>query len=134
MFSQLNAKLLQHCLTSARLAVTVSSVKSRTAANRRYSRQRQRRTPPHITLQQHRLDLKRKTGDSWDLDDVCDRIEAITGDRPARGTLSAIENGVRGISAELLSALEQAYELPPGSITTDYTPRSTTAASVEEVA
>lgn len=134
MFFVVIAKLPQDCLTAGWLAVSVGGVKSRTAANRRYSQQRQRRTPPHITLQQHRLDLKRKTGQPWDLDDVCDRIEAITGDRPARGTLSAIENGVRGVSAELLSALEQAYELPPGSITTDYTPRSTTAASVEEVA
>lgn len=106
---------------------------SRIAAKRRYSQQRERRTPPHITLRDHRLDLKAKTGGAWDLDDICDRVEAITGDRPARGTMSAIETGVRGISAELRSALEQAYELPAGSITTDYTPRASTGVS-EEVA
>ncbi len=69
----------------------------------------------------------------WDLDDVCDRVEALTGDRPARGTMSAIESGARGVSAELLSALEQAYKLPAGSITTTYQPRNTPAVS-EDVA
>lgn len=73
--------------------------------------------------------LKKHTGQPWDLDDVADRIEAINGDRPARGTLSAIENGVRGVSAELLAALETAYQLPPGSITTDYVPRTSPATS-----
>lgn len=106
-------------------------MQSKIAAKRRYSQQRERRTPPHITLKQHRLDLKQKTGEAWDLDDVCDRIEEITGDRPARGTLSAVENGVRGVSAELLAALEQAYDLPTGSITTDYTPRATPVLSDE---
>lgn len=61
----------------------------------------------------------------FDIDDICDEVEAITGDRPARGTVSAIENGVRGASAELLAALEKAYKLPAGAITTDYTPRAT---------
>lgn len=100
-------------------------MRSTSSAKRRYNVQRERRTPPHITLRQHRLSLRDKTGQPWDLDDVCDRVEALTGDRPARGTLSAIENGVRGVSAELLHALEQAYELPAGAITTDYTPRAT---------
>lgn len=102
------------------------TVQSKIAATRRYSNQRDRRTPPHISLRDLRLALKKHDPDSgWDLDDVCDRVEAITGDRPARGTMSAIENGVRGVSAELLSALEQAYKLPAGTITTDYTPRAT---------
>ena len=104
---------------------------SKIAAKRRYANQRERRTPPHITLRDHRIALRAQTDQPWDLDDVCDRIEAITGDRPARGTLSAIENGVRGVSAELLSALEQAYELPPGTITLDYKPRVTPSTSDE---
>ena len=66
---------------------------------------------------------------SWDLDDICDGVESVTGDRPARGTLSAVETGVRGVSAELLAALEQVYQLPSGAITTSYTPRSTPATS-----
>ncbi|WP_234935351.1 hypothetical protein [Mycolicibacterium austroafricanum] len=48
--------------------------------------------------------------------------------------MSAIETGVRGVSAELLRALEQAYELPPGSITTDYSPRTTPSLSDEDTA
>lgn len=109
-------------------------MESRTAAKRRYSQQRERRTPPHITLRAHRQDLQKKTGQPWDLDYICDRVEAITGDRPARGTMSAIETGVRGVSAELREALEQAYELPPGTITTDYVPRTTPSISNEGTA
>lgn len=103
---------------------------SKIAAKRRYDRQRERRTPPHVSLQTFRLALKRIDPDGhWDLDDICERIEAIHGDRPARGTLSAIENGARGASAQLLAALEEAYKLPAGSITTDYAPRATPATS-----
>jgi transcriptional regulator with XRE-family HTH domain len=80
-----------------------------------------------------RLALKKHTDGDWDLDDICDRVESITGDRPARGTISAVENGNRGVSAELLTALEQAYGLERGSITTEYQPRSTPAAA-EDVA
>lgn len=59
------------------------------------------------------------------LDEVCDQIEEITGDRPTKGALSAIENGHRGASAELLRALELVYGLQPGDITTTYQPRAT---------
>lgn len=103
---------------------------SKIAAKRRYAQQRERRTPPHVSLQMLRLALKQHDPEGgWDLDDVCERIEANEGDRPARGTLSAIENGVRGVSTELLGALERAYGLPTGSITTAYTPRTTPATS-----
>ncbi|ORA02186.1 transcriptional regulator [Mycolicibacterium bacteremicum] len=61
----------------------------------------------------------------FDIDDICDRVEAACGDRPARGTISAIETGTRGVSAELLTALELAYGTRPGSITTTYEPRCT---------
>ncbi len=61
------------------------------------------------------------------LEDVANRVEEITGDRPTKGALSAIETGTRGVSAELLAALEQAYGLDPGSITTTYEPRTTPA-------
>lgn len=106
---------------------------SNIAARRRYSQQREQRTPPHLTLRALRLALRAHTGKPWDLDDVCDRVEAITGDRPARGTLSAIESGKRGVSAELLGALEQAYELPAGTITTTYKPRVTPQLVEEDV-
>lgn len=108
-------------------------MQSTSAAKRRYAQQRERRTPPHVTLKTLRLVLKKFSDGQWDLDDICDSVESITGDRPARGTISAVENGNRGVSAELLSALEQAYGLEPGSITTEYQPRSTPAAT-EDVA
>lgn len=66
----------------------------------------------------------------WSLDDEADHIEAATGDRPTRGALSAIESGLRGASAELIAALEMAYDLPEGAITTDYQPRATTSVDV----
>lgn len=96
-------------------------MESKIAARRRYSRQRERRTPPHVSIREVRQLLK------WSLDDVADRIEEETGDRPTKGALSAIELGHRGASAELLHAMEAAYELPPNSITTDYTPRAAAA-------
>lgn len=95
------------------------------AGRRRYSQQRERKTPPHISLKTFRI-ASGKT-----LDDVAKRIEEITGDKPTKGALSAIENGHRGISAELLDALERAFDLDPGSITTTYKPRATTSV-VEE--
>ena len=86
---------------------------------RRYSRQRNPKVPPHISVGV----LRRVSG--LKLDDVCDEIEEITGDRPTKGALSAIENGHRGASSELLAALEMVYGLQPGDITTNYTPRNT---------
>lgn len=124
------ANLPQKCLHLVRLAVTFVHMGSKIAAKRRYGNQRERRTPPHISLQAYRLAMKRINPEGrWDLDDICDRVEEQNGDRPARGTVSAIENGVRGVSVELLTALEAAYRLPAGAITTDYTPRTTPAAS-----
>ncbi|AUV61603.1 Cro protein [Gordonia phage Clark] len=95
-------------------------MESRSAAKRRYARQRDRKTPPHISLKAHRLSLD----PTPTLDDIADRVEAITGDRPTKGALSAIESGLRGISSELLDALNEAYGFPSGTITTDYAPRS----------
>ncbi|AXH49687.1 HTH DNA binding protein [Gordonia phage Frokostdame] len=85
------------------------------------------RTPPHVSVKTLRTALK------LTLDDVADRIEENTGDRPTRGALSAVESGLRGASVELLAAMEMAFEIEPGSITTTYQPRSTPHASGEEV-
>ncbi|MCV7080000.1 transcriptional regulator [Mycolicibacterium insubricum] len=63
------------------------------------------------------------------LDEVCDLVAEVTGDRPTRGALSAIENGHRGASAQLISGLEHAYNLDAGSISTVYRPRNTPAVS-----
>lgn len=109
---------------------------SKIAAKRRYSQQRERRIPPHMSLQDVRLLLKALANKydlpiGFDIDDICDRVEATVGDRPARGTISAIENGARGVSAELLTALEKAYGTRPGTITTAYEPRATPGLSDE---
>lgn len=97
------------------------------AAKRRYSAQREKRTPPHVSLKTLRTVL------NLTLHEVAQRVGEITGDTPTKGALSAIENGHRGISGELLAALEQAYGLDPGCITTTYKPR-TSPALAEDVA
>lgn len=58
------------------------------------------------------------------LEDVSIKIAETTGRRYGKGTLSAIESGMRGASSEVLEALEVAYNLPVGSIKTDYAPRA----------
>lgn len=84
----------------------------------RYATKRPQRTEPHIPLSALRAAL------GLTVDTVLDRVEEETGKRPSRGTISALENGHRGASAQMLAALEIAYGLPEGAITTDYTPRS----------
>lgn len=111
-------------MTSLGFAEYLLGMRNQTDAKRRYERQRDRRTPPHITLRAHRLSLEPVPT----LDEIADRIEAQTGDRPTKGALSAIESGLRGVSAELLDALNAAYGFPEGTITVDYAPR---AAAVE---
>lgn len=58
------------------------------------------------------------------LEEVSGAIAEETGRVYGKGTLSAIESGMRGASSELLEALEAAYHLPAGSIKTEYTPRA----------
>lgn len=94
-------------------------MESNIAARRRYAKQRSPKAPPHVTLRTLRLALGLR------IEDVAKRVEEITGDKPTKGALSAIETGTRGVSAELLVALEQALKLDPGSITTTYEPRPT---------
>lgn len=91
---------------------------------RRYARQRNPKVPPHVSI----AVVRRLSG--LTLDEVCDRVQEITGDRPTKGALSAIENGHRGASAQLLAALEGAYQLPDGSISTTYRPREAASAEV----
>lgn len=86
-------------------------------AKTRYDQQRPRRTPPHIALG----DLRSAVG--LTIDTVLDRLEEQTGRRYSRGAISAIENGHRGASADLLVQLAVAYGLRPGAIRTDYQPR-----------
>lgn len=93
------------------------------ALRERYEAKRPERTEPHIPLSALRAAL------GLTVETVLDRVEEETGKRPSRGTISAIENGHRGASVQMLAALEIAYGLPEGSITTNYTPRSYTDAA-----
>jgi len=59
------------------------------------------------------------------LEDVAGRIsEAFPEMNVSRGTLSAIESGSRGVSDLMLRALERAFGIPEGSMTTEYSPRA----------
>lgn len=96
-----------------------------TAGIDRYSHQRPRVTPPHLSLGA----LRRATG--LTLDQVIERVaqefaaEFDDANRPpTRGALSAIENGHRGASERMLRWLEAAYGLDEGDITTAYEPRA----------
>jgi transcriptional regulator with XRE-family HTH domain len=76
------------------------------------------RQPPHLPLKALRKAL------GLTLEDVSERITvAFPEMEVSRGTLSAIESGSRGVSDLMLQALERAYNLPAGSLTTAYTPR-----------
>lgn len=53
---------------------------------------------------------------------VAEQVAAII-DKPYNsGTLSLLEGGHRGASAEVLAALEQVFGLAPGSMAVDYEP------------
>ncbi len=85
----------------------------------KYEAQRIRRTPPHVSL----ADLRTAVG--LTIDQVCTRInEEFPELRPTRGAISAIENGHRGASVQMLAALCAAYGLRPDAVTTTYEPRT----------
>lgn len=89
----------------------------------RYRNQRERVTPPHISLG----DLRAACG--LTLEQVCARFTEATGESLTRGGLSGIENGHRGVSQQTVDGLEVAYGLKPGSITTTYRPRERNSAA-----
>lgn len=83
---------------------------------------RSERTPPHASLRT----LRKIAGLS--LDEVSARIGAHFPEMDvSRGTLSAIETGARGVSDLMLRALERAYDLDEGELTTAYAPRARNA-------
>jgi hypothetical protein len=84
----------------------------------KYETQREAKVPPHVPLKYIRLAF------DLSIDTVIARIESETGRRYTRGAISAIENGHRGASSEILEAFELAYSLPLGAISTDYVPRA----------
>jgi hypothetical protein len=84
----------------------------------KYRGQRGTKVPPHVPIKYFRLAA------NLSIDAVIARIHAETGRTYSRGSISAIENGHRGASSEILEAMELAYCLPLGSILTDYVPRA----------
>lgn len=86
-------------------------------------RQRAKVTPPHISLS----DLRAALG--LTLDQVCQRYAEVTkGQTITRGALSAIENGHRGASADVLAGLSMALGMRADALTTEYHPRTGRAA------
>ncbi len=87
-----------------------------------YFKQRQAKTPPHVTLR----GLRKATG--MTLEQVCNAASEAMGmpedKRIQRGTLSLIESGQRGASQQMLDALAVAYGMDPGDIVTDFVPRA----------
>lgn len=92
-------------------------IKAENSSIRVGSKNRRPVHPPVVTL----ASLRRVAG--FRIDDVLDRLEDEMGVRPGRGTISAIENGHRGASREMIQALELIYDLEPGALLTDYEPR-----------
>lgn len=99
---------------------------ARTANIGRKRNQRPKRTPPHVPVHI----LRKALGLS--LEAATKRIGEVSGkEAPSKGSLSAVETGMRGASAELIAAMEEAYGLDPGTITTDYLPRATAKKDTE---
>lgn len=90
------------------------------ATNRgRYANQRQKIPTPVVSI----ATLRKAKGIT--LQAVCDHInEEFTFPKPVeRGTISAIENGHRGASAQMLTAIASALGIPAVDIDTQYEPR-----------
>lgn len=84
---------------------------------------RKRVEPPHLTLRDAR------TIAGLTLDQLIAKLQITMGDdAPKRGTLSAIETGIRGASPALLDEIALAFNLRPGSFLT------TCVAGADEVA
>lgn len=99
-----------------------------TSGMSRYDKQRAAKTPPHVTLK----GLRRASG--MTLEQVAEAVTEVLygeqgdrdlGDRPSvnRGTIAAIESGLRGASVQMLDAMAVAYGMEPGDIVTNYEPR-----------
>lgn len=85
-----------------------------------YTKQRAPKTAPHATLR----GLRKASG--MTLEQVADAVNEVLGARSKvnRGTISAIESGLRGASVQMLDAIAVAYGMEPGDLVTDYEPRS----------
>lgn len=87
----------------------------------RYDKQRPKVTPPHMPIG----DVRAAVGIT--LDQLADRIHETSGLKVTRASLSAIENGHRGASAELLTAIALAFGVRNEAVTTNYDPRARAA-------
>lgn len=83
----------------------------------KYEGQRAPKTVPHVALG----DVRAASGKT--LEQVCELANEVLPTKLTRGALSAIENGHRGASVQVLRALEVAYGIRAGAIVTDYEPR-----------
>lgn len=90
-------------------------------ANTKYTNQRKRVNPPHVSLRTLRRACK------MTLDEVCARVSEEIGRPFERGSLSAIENGHRGASSDVLRGLAAAYDIDIADLDTDYQPRERAA-------
>lgn len=78
------------------------------------------KVPPHVDLKT----LRKVAG--WTIDRLCAEINRATGASYQKGTISAIESGLRGASDKALADIAAAYGLPADTITVAYVPRATT--------
>lgn len=83
----------------------------------RYANQRPKRHAPVVTTATHRKGL------GLTLQSVCDHMWEEHGLKVDRGTISAIELGHRGASAQMLAAYADALGISAADIDTDYEPR-----------
>ena len=92
----------------------------------RYANQRKKLTPPMVPLS-----VARKAK-GITLQAVCDHInEEFNFAKPVeRGTISAIENGHRGASTQMLAAIASALGMADDAIDTQYEPRKRAEESV----
>lgn len=84
-----------------------------------YNKQRATKTPPHATMR----GIRKASG--LTLEQVAEAVNEVLPGRSKvnRGTISAIESGLRGASTQMLDAIAVAYGMEAGDIVTDYTPR-----------
>lgn len=83
----------------------------------RYAKQRPKVPAPVVTAAATRKAL------GITLQAVCDRMFEEHGIKTDRGTISGIELGHRGASAQMLAAYADALGIPVGAIDTQYEPR-----------
>lgn len=90
--------------------------------DRQGAKGRGRRPAPEVLTPEGPISLRElRLNRGWSLDDVVTKVNALQqiGEGRgvvSRGTLSAIETGLRGMSVTMAQQLEQAYGLPPATL------------------